>query len=331
MVGRGESAAVASRLLGRALIGERPIAVDQTNESVVVADEVVVKWLRPPVPTPHPGVELLRYLTAQGFAHMPAFVGAHEADELVYAVVTAYVPGALDGWDWYVDDVDGWLRGDVSFEELLASATRMADITSQLHTALSGLQRSAVAARTYHAEAEALLQRAMQVVDGDEGHRLRSLERSVRAALEPLRIDGQLAAHRIHGDLHAGQFLRTPDDPERMLVTDFDGNPLADPTERRLAQSPLRDLASLLQSIDHVGRIVVKRRHPDRRRDVDTFIREATQAALATYSARHTVDAGVLRALRTAQELHEYCYAALHLPKWIYVPDEALPALLAHR
>lgn len=331
MVGRGESAAVASRLLGRALIGERPIAVDQTNESVVVADEAVVKWLRPPVPTPHPGVELLRYLTAQGFAHMPAFVGAHEADELVYAVVTAYVPGALDGWDWYVDDVDGWLRGDVSFEELLASATRMADITSQLHTALSGLQRSAVAARTYHAEAEALLQRAMQVVDGDEGHRLRSLERSVRAALEPLRIDGQLAAHRIHGDLHAGQFLRTPDDPERMLVTDFDGNPLADPTERRLAQSPLRDLASLLQSIDHVGRIVVKRRHPDRRRDVDTFIREATRVALATYSARHTVDAGVLRALRTAQELHEYCYAALHLPKWIYVPDEALPALLAHR
>lgn len=331
MVVPGESAAVASHLLGRDLRGERPIAVDQTNESIVVAEEVVVKWLRPPVPTPHPGVELLKYLTAQGFPHMPAFVGAHEADEMVDAVVTEYVHGALDGWDWYVDDVDAWLRGDAAFESLLASAARMADITSQLHTALSGLQRSSIAARSYHAHSEALLHRAMQVVDGDEGHRLRSLERPVRAALEPLRVDGQMVAHRIHGDLHAGQFLRTPGAEARMLVTDFDGNPLADPADRRLAQSPLRDLASLLQSIDHVGRIVVKRRHPDRRRDVDTFIREATATALGTYSARHSVDHGVLRALRAAQELHEYCYAATHLPKWIYVPDEALPALLARR
>lgn len=331
MVGPGESAAVASQLLGRGLHGERAISVDQTNESIVVADEVVVKWLRPPVPTPHPGVELLKYLTAQGFPHMPAFVGAHEADEMVDAVVTEYVPGALDGWDWYVDDVDAWLRGEAALEALVASAKQMADITSELHTALSGLQRSAVAARSYHAEAEALLHRAMQVVDGDEGHRLRSLERSVRTALEPLRVDGQMVAHRIHGDLHAGQFLRAPDGAGRMLVTDFDGNPLVDPADRRLPQSPLRDLASLLQSIDHVGRIVVKRRHPDRRREVDTFIREATDAALATYSARHSVDTGLLRALRAAQELHEYCYAATHLPKWIYVPDEALPALLAHR
>jgi len=326
MVGPGESAAVASQLLGRALTGERAIDVDQTNESIVVADEVVVKWLRPPVPTPHPGVEVLRVLSAHGFAHMPGFVGAHEVDDMVLAVVTEFVPGALDGWDWYVDDVDAWLRGDLAFDRLVESATAMGEVTSHLHVALSGLQRSAVSARSYHAQAEALLQRAMRVVDGDEGHRLRSLERSVQAALEPLRVDRQMVAHRIHGDLHAGQFLRTSD---RLLVTDFDGNPLAEPAERRLPQSPLRDLASLLQSIDHVGRIVVKRRHPDRRRDVETFIRAAVAAALTAYSARHTVDGPMLRALRTAQELHEYCYAAEHLPRWMYVPDEALPALLA--
>ena len=39
----------------------------------------------------------------------------------------------------------------------------------------------------------------------------------------------------------------------------------------------------------------------------------------------------IVRALRVAQELHEYCYAATHLPKWMYVPDEALPAVLARR
>ena len=39
MVTTGASAAVASRLLGRTLQGERAITVDQTNQSVIVADE----------------------------------------------------------------------------------------------------------------------------------------------------------------------------------------------------------------------------------------------------------------------------------------------------
>ena len=81
-----------------------------------------------------------------------------------------------------------------------------------------------------------------------------------------------LAAHRVHGDLHAGQFLRAGD---RLLITDFDGNPLADSAERRLPQSPLIDVASMVQSIDHVGRIVVTRRHPDRGAEVAARIATA--------------------------------------------------------
>ena len=91
--------------VGRCCI-ERPITVDQTNYSVVVDEAVVVKWLRPPVPVPHPGVELIRHLTAAGFDEMPGYVGVDERDGMVHAIVTAYLPGALDGWDWYVDDVE---------------------------------------------------------------------------------------------------------------------------------------------------------------------------------------------------------------------------------
>ena len=36
-------------------------------------------------------------------------------------------------------------------------------------------------------------------------------------------------------------------------------------------------------------------------------------------------------ARRVAQELHEYHYAAAHLPRWMYVPHAAMPALLAGR
>lgn len=326
MVPSGRSQQLASRLLGREVHGERPVQVDQTNQSVIVADEVVVKWLLPPVPAPHPGVELLEHLSAKGFRHMPAFVGVEEDDDVVLAVATRYVPGAADGWDWYVDDVDAWLRGERPFETLLQWATRIGELTADLHEHLSGLHRSTVAARAYHATAESLLLEAMRVVEGDEGERLRALEPSVRAALEPLRVDRLLPAHRLHGDLHVGQFLRSGD---LLLITDFDGNPMVDPSSRALPHTPMVDVASMLQSIDHVGRIVVKRRHPTRRRDVETFISAAVESALAAYTGSRSVDLDLLRALCVAQELHEYCYAVAHLPRWVYVPDDALPALLA--
>lgn len=322
MVTPGTSAAVASRLVGRPLEGERAITVDQTNQSVIVGDEVVVKWLLPPVLAPHPGVELLHHLAARGFEDMPRFLGVEQHDEMVLAVATGYLPGALDGWDWFVDDVDAWLQGSTTLEAVVAWASRVGALTATLHGALADMQRGAVAARTYHLQSIDRLDDALRIVDGSEGRLLHEMAHAVREALAPLETGEVLAAHRIHGDLHAGQFLRTGD---RVVITDFDGNPLADSAERRLPQSPLIDVASLIQSIDHVGRIVVERRHPDRGADVDEFISVAVEAALTAYGP---VDRALLHALRVAQELHEYRYAATHLPRWMYVPAAALPALL---
>ncbi len=313
---------MASRLVGRPLEGERAVTVDQTNQSVIVGDEVVVKWLLPPVLAPHPGVELLHHLAARGFTDMPRFLGVEQRDEMVFAVATQYLPGALDGWDWFVDEVDAWLQGATTLEEVVAWASRMGSLTAALHAALSDLQRTTVAARIYYLTALDLLEDALRIVDGDEGSRLVEIGPAARRALAPLESGEVLAAHRIHGDLHAGQFLRADD---RVVITDFDGNPLVDSAERRLPQSPLLDVASMVQSIDHVGRIVVKRRHPDRGAEVDQFIESAVDAALAAYGP---VDRDLLHALRVAQELHEYLYAATHLPRWMYVPAAALPALL---
>ena len=325
MVASGESAKVASRLLGRELIEERAITVDQTNQSVIVGEQLVVKWLKPPVLSPHPGVQLLRHLASRGFTEMPTYIGSEERDELVLATVTEFVPGAQDGWDWFVDDVGAHLRGERTLDELLAWAARMGEIIGRMHTALADMQPTTVAARTYHATAIERLDDALRTVHGEEGARLRALVPAVHTALAPLVSGVLLVAHRIHGDLHAGQFLRAGD---RLLVTDFDGNPLLAGEARLLPHSPLVDVASMLQSISHVGRIVVKRRHPDRIDDVEHLANAAITAALAAYRSVHPVADDLLYALRVAQELHEYCYAASHLPRWLYVPDASLPALL---
>ena len=151
-------------------------------------------------------------------------------------------------------------------------------------------------------------------------------ETAIAAALVPLRGEQRAQAHRIHGDLHAGQFLRAG---PVMLVTDFDGNPMQDALGRARPQSPLRDVASMLQSIVHVGAVVVKRRRPDRATDVDRFAVEAVDIALNAYEQTHSLDRQLLRAFQVAQELHEYAYSIRHLPHWRYVADDALPRLLA--
>ena len=318
----GASIELAERLLGRSFSVERPITVDQTNFSVVVDDAVVVKWLRPPVPVPHPGVELIRHLAAAGFDQMPALVGADERDGVVHAIVTAYLPGAVDGWDWYVDDVEAWLAGTLPFDSLTSSAQRMGSITASMHRALEDLQPALADLAEVAERGMADLRLATGRLEG-----LEWLDESVVAtALQPLRdASRRMPAHRIHGDLHAGQFLRAG---TVMQVTDFDGNPLQDATGRAQSQSPLRDVASMLQSIAHVGSIVLKRRRPDRNIDIDRFIVEATRAALDAYAAMDDVDQQLLLGFRVAQELHEYAYSIQHLPHWRYVADDALPRLL---
>lgn len=328
--------------------GERAVTVDQTNESVVVGERAMVKWSvalpRPGVRGAQPAGRRISALMSAGFDGTPRPWGllhyvdaADDSARLLLASVAQYLPGAEDGWDWAVADVRRFASGEASLADALVPSTMLGELTARLHVALAttgvGAADRVLTAR-WTTRAHDDLDAAMAAVDGDEGVRLRARANRIALAFNVFHdcIGTPLIA--VHGDLHVGQVLRYGD-PAEYAVTDFDGNPVVAPEERSSPQPAAVDVAGMLASLDHVGRVVVKRSDgvdPDVVRrwinGAQVAFLEAYRAGLAGAGSAYLLDERLLVPLRLQQECREFLYAVHHLPHWRYVPDAALLDLL---
>ena len=91
-----------------AAAGERPIEADQSNDSVVVGERIVVKWLRQVDDAAHPAPATLAHLADVGYHGIPKSYGAllwraPSGREVPCGTVSAYLPGARDGYQWCVE------------------------------------------------------------------------------------------------------------------------------------------------------------------------------------------------------------------------------------
>lgn len=315
---------------------ERRITVDQTNRSVIVDESVIVKWLTPPVREPHHGLDLLAHLDAVGFVDMPSLLGVEASDGRVLAVVTEFVVGALDGWDWFVDALTDWVDDATQFVAPIPAAAEVGALAARLHLALATPSAifpdldGQVDVEYERDRCRALLAAASaEVTDRQSRAILADCDLQIRSLIETMPC-GPTPVGLIHGDLHIGQVLRVDN---RLTITDFDGNPLLDGASRRRLRPLAIDLAALIQSIDHAGRIAQKRR-PSATEQLEPVISSCIRSTLSSY--RSTLDAGglgdrldarLLPGLRAAQELHELVYAARHLPRWSYAPTATLAAM----
>ena len=310
---------------------EHSIDVDQTNELVIVGDRVV-KWMLHPVTGEQPGPRRLAALESAGFPGVPRTRGlVHvvvDGEPMLVAIVTDLVVGGQDGWDWAVDDV-----------RALAREGRGADWPMQLGRLVAQMHVALAAAGTSRASDEDALR---WLADARSDARAADLDPAVVDDVDRwLALLGSASGTSVmdvHGDLHIGQVMRAGEPPQ-YLVIDFDGNPTQELSDRLRQQPAARDVAGMLASLDHVGRVVLHRTADltdEQRERVRRWMEEAQHDFLAGYrdalgaaGQSGLLDDRLLLPMQVQQECREYAYATRYLPHWRYVPDAALPDLLA--
>ncbi len=326
----------------RPVVGERSIAVDQTNESVIVGDAAVVKWATHLQDGPHPAPRRIEVLRANDFRFMPSPWGLvtwrpDGGAETLVVNVDEYLPGAVDGWTWAVDSMVAAAREPGPRTEAVESAAaQVGTVVAELHAALAGTATTAsgadagrwcAAALATLEESRTLSPPPMAELLGDRGPQIEQILGTLGDLGGSVVIEG-------HGDLHVGQVLRYSGG---YVVTDFDGNPVLPAAQRALPIPAVLDVAGMTQSLAHVA-IVARRHNQLDDRSLAVVDHAARQAFLQAYAARLAAlghgglyDSRALRAFRLQQVLREIVYAARHLPRWMYVPEAALPALLDER
>jgi maltose alpha-D-glucosyltransferase / alpha-amylase len=346
---------------GAAAVGrlaERPLGMDQSNTSVVLGERLLLKAYRRLQPGLNPDLELVAYLTEEaGFTAVPPLAGYAEvvsrsSEPATVALLQAFVADAADAYESLAEALTDWLLapGSVSVEFATEIAADIGALSAGLHGALASAHgvpgfeprpASRDELRGWYDDARTQLDRALDITPGEAGHVLRELAPRIAEVLTIFEaLSTEPLVTRVHGDYHLGQVLTAPDG---YRIVDFEGEPTRSLEERRAHRSPLRDVASMLRSFDHVGRSA-GRRAEERNGgpvaspglDLEAWISRSRERFLGAYraglrqaGAPIEIDPALVRAFEIEKECYEFVYAATYLPEWLWAPTEGMRALMA--
>jgi maltose alpha-D-glucosyltransferase/alpha-amylase len=249
--------------------------VEQSNSSLVLDDDVIVKFFRRIEIGPNPDLELNRLLTNEGFEAVPPQVGEilyegtlhGEEVEIDLGIAQQFIQDGIEGWQQFLvdlqrlyDEADGTSDDDL-LEVLSARAASSLDqveelghVTAALHVVLSReeLETEMLAEPIDSQDLKEWAERARHMLsqivkEGSDD--LAALEDAVQERIDRVRaVDEPGWKVRIHGDYHLGQVMLSP---RGWMVLDLEGEPVRSLEERRAKQSPLRDVAGMLRSFSY--------------------------------------------------------------------------------
>jgi maltose alpha-D-glucosyltransferase / alpha-amylase len=253
----------------------RSIGSEQSNSSVVLDDEIIVKLFRRVEPGDNPEIELTRLLTSEGFPSIAAHVGEvryeTEGDsDIDLAIAQNYIKDGRDGWARALagartvydqasriadpDELRTTIEG-LSLE-LLEELERLGDTTAELHVLLARVElEPEISPEPIDAgDLKLWAERARESLDRVRRlfpDALEGLEAGTEKVIDSVHsVDEAGAKTRVHGDYHLGQVMLTP---RGWVILDFEGEPARALEERRTKESPLRDVAGMLRSFSYAA------------------------------------------------------------------------------
>jgi maltokinase len=319
------------------------VSTEQSNTSLVFGEGAILKLFRRLEPGLNPDVEIHDALRSTENPHIAPLLGHVEIDNgpdeepSTVAMLQTFVPNASDGWRLATSSVrDLYAEADLHADEVggdfAGESERLGEATASVHQDLARVLPTEEADRAWYAavaeQMNARLDAAIAVVDelGDHAEGLRALYAAVADTDEPV------VRQRVHGDLHLGQVLRTTNG---WIVLDFEGEPARPLADRRLLDTPLRDVAGMLRSFDYAARhmLVEQAGDPQRTYRAQEWAERNRAAFIAGYSAAAgtVLDprSPLVRAFEADKAVYECVYEARNRPHWLMIPLQSLSRLTA--